>query len=820
MLDRLIKDAKNSTASATVLAKIKMLEWQAGSDNDKLDEASKLLYFAANQGDPEASYILGTTEIKDEENSGGKYFLCEDEEERKKYLLWALKCGFRSAMDHHEYEEIMAEEHYNDYALEELNEDIPNLDRKVKRLRPLAESGDAKAQWELGCAINELDDTLVGLILTNSLHGEKVIHLINKNAHKEASEWKRLAIFELSKAFHENGEIHPPALPDLAKFYENSGDFDSAEKCLRIAFDKRHGHAAWNLASFLLNHKARDIKAVEEARGLLVTVVQKNYQFDGKAALRLALMFLRGEGGECNLDKAKELLEMAIHHEGHHSDEMSQTFFTAKLALQLGWNCDREGVVELLIRWLDKNDLSVCKTFPLGDEDIAKLHSLNANLFPDLYKLKIRQRKSIREVDGREKYTSIIYRYWNVYEFYQFIDALLSVVMHSDLSNTNFEQLLFGGRSMAVNYFLGKIALHGRLGKANPDEAKKYFREVEDIADEICSDVGIGGPNGIQEQEFFDWLRRRAKDGLLRAENMKLLETNSMLERTKTELENSKAELEDMMVMFAHKFRGSVDSLIANAEMPAAANRDLLFKDIARTMSGILDILSFISSHSEQLLPQLRKDNEGPHTLKHLLHKAIWLAINQLLSKRNVERMTMLYFNYARRENKIPLDTSPTSWGEEKSMRIVRDSIRATLALDFNGYGDFEDLDGLLAWCSAKLVPVQVKGIKEASMQFSEAGVKESLLLAICTEMVLNAIKHYDDASTEPIVLTWESDAEYARFSCVNPTSGEARKRGENSKGGLKSLSHIAESVKGVFTRPSEGETARAVFAFPADIFQ
>lgn len=290
---------------------------------------------------------------------------------------------------------------------------------------------------------------------------------------------------------------------------------------------------------------------------------------------------------------------------------------------------------------------------------------------------------------------------------------------------------------------------------------------------------------------------------------------NEEIEKKNRELNNAKSELEDMMAMFAHKFRGPVDSIvsIANAEKNTA-----LFKEIGRTMNGLLDIFSFVSSHSEKLLPKLREDTDGPHTLKHVVHKSLWLAIVQLMAKRNVDRMNMFYFNYAKREQRIPADTTFSSWRKNKAMRDVREAIRSTWELDIGSYGDSEDLDNLLVWCRSKLMNIQISGVKESDIHFSDSGTKESLLLVILTEMLVNAIKHYDPASVVPLVLSW--DAELATLICTNPTSEVARKRGEGSGRGLKFLTLIATNVEGKFIPPHEGDEVRVVFSFSKLVFQ
>lgn len=295
----------------------------------------------------------------------------------------------------------------------------------------------------------------------------------------------------------------------------------------------------------------------------------------------------------------------------------------------------------------------------------------------------------------------------------------------------------------------------------------------------------------------------------------------SLFDRINYELDRSmiiqknNVDREAMMAMFTHKFRGPVDSInaLANSNLNNV-NSYRLFKDIGRTMNGLLDIFSFVSSQSEKLLPKLREDASGPHTLKHVVHKSLWLAIVQLLAKRNVDSMNMFYFNYAKREKRITDKTTFLSWRKDKAMRDVREAIRSTWEIDIGSYGNSEDLDNLLVWCKSKLMNIHVAGVRESDIHFSDSGSKESLLLVIMTEMLVNAIKHYEPASVTPLVLNWEVDSELVTFACSNPTSKDARTRGEGSGRGLKFLTLIAANVGGKFLPPLEGDDVCVTFSF------
>jgi hypothetical protein len=181
--------------------------------------------------------------------------------------------------------------------------------------------------------------------------------------------------------------------------------------------------------------------------------------------------------------------------------------------------------------------------------------------------------------------------------------------------------------------------------------------------------------------------------------------------------------------------------------------------------------------------------------------------------------MNMVYYNYALKEGRVPSETTYLKWRKEKEFRDIREAIRTTWELDIASYGNFSDLDGLAKWCSAKLANIKIAGVAGSTISFADSGTKESLLLVILTELFVNAIKHYDIKSSTPILLNWDSSDDATVLSCANPTSEDARKRGEGSGRGLKFLSLIARNVGGHFTPPGNDEIVLASFSFPKSVF-
>ncbi|MBV5337701.1 MAG: hypothetical protein J0653_07125, partial [Deltaproteobacteria bacterium] len=274
-------------------------------------------------------------------------------------------------------------------------------------------------------------------------------------------------------------------------------------------------------------------------------------------------------------------------------------------------------------------------------------------------------------------------------------------------------------------------------------------------------------------KEFFNWLRERANTSHVIAKNEILGKTNS-------ELLNTQIELENMMAMFAHKFRGPVDSILFNTEHQHDAR---VYVDAARTMNGLLDIFSVVSTNPDKLLSNLNDDTTGDGSPADVLLHAIKLALVQLLSVRNRRRMSPHFLAYAKRQGKAPFELRLSEWTREKSWQELEKSLQTIWEEEVGEMMATAGFDGVNAWLTTHLLPIRAEGFAESNAHFAQYGPNASLLTVIFTEVLVNAIKHAEPGSEAPIVLSWFVDVEGVIFSCVNPSTKESRTR-EASKGG------------------------------------
>lgn len=902
---------EGNTASATILGKESILRWKAGKDEYNLTEALNFLEYAADNGCPEACYLLATTEIQQEFPRYDKHgheindkiekreYLCKNEEVRKVYLLQACQSNYGPAVRKMECEKQLqdyTEEQWGVYKKEEeesfkrqkeehVEKRILHLEMEERNIFNLAKSGNIEAQLSIGKILlkkNELQVELSGIkneeyisqswewIEKASEYSDEAKYILVKAGKRNITEsWSILQ--ELA----EREDVEESILLEAAKYAVALKKNKETEKYLRKAVISGNQEARFKLAQFLIEFKKESKDAEKEARVLFI----KSAETMNRGSLMAGLMYLRGIGGEVDTEKAREYFEKAtrkneggglfdsfvdlhdiedIYQRQHERENGStleniddqidlniakgeSTKFCAELALISGWAKSDiyENMLELLLRWMERYKYKgFYGLFALKIEDLRVLEKINKELnsFPR-YRFPYGANSSFfwKEIYKTKSPVHLIqYMYLtsvspniNFKQIKEFLELAYQEDKNIDVSNDKINNNF----SIIENYFLGRVAMSNRSVEIDIGLAESSFKRVEYLIKKIDPYV----PNSIaciKERDFFKWLKDCNTKSILAARNMILEKSNSELEATRVVLEEknleldkanlelmqAKSDLEDMMAMFAHKFRGPVASIIANADSQHK-NREVLFKDIGRTMDGLLDVFGYVSTHSENLLPRLYEDSRGGHKIVHVFNKALWLAIVQLLTKRNVDRMNMHYYNYARNNDRIPLNTEYKAWRKEKRCRDVREAIRSTWEIDIGAYGDFNDIDRLVEWCSTKIIPIKFTGIKESKITFTDSGVKESLLLVIFTEIFVNAIKHYDGCARNGILIEWAESAEEMKLVCTNPTSPDARVRGEGSGRGLKFLSLIAKNVKGIFSPPENKDCVTVAFSFPTKLF-
>jgi signal transduction histidine kinase len=274
-------------------------------------------------------------------------------------------------------------------------------------------------------------------------------------------------------------------------------------------------------------------------------------------------------------------------------------------------------------------------------------------------------------------------------------------------------------------------------------------------------------------------------------------------ERRLEQERKAKQELEDIMAMFAHKFRGPLQSLQYNAEHEN------------QTMTGLLNIFSTVSTSASELRQKISQERQGDRTLASVLVKSLSMAITQLLTVNNMDKIVQHYLSYAQAQ--IPSTATREQLMDE--YLDIWENLQTQWENSFMQLGvKSDDLTLLIAWIQERFFPIEIVGFDDNLIHFKQYGVTESVFIIIMTEMLLNAIKYYSSARAEPVIVRWESQKEVCKFVCENPTTQIERDSPKGSHKGHTFLNTIARKLQGHFAQTLEQDHYIAEFSLPSHL--
>jgi TPR repeat protein len=277
------------------------------------------------------------------------------------------------------------------------------------------------------------------------------------------------------------------------------------------------------------------------------------------------------------------------------------------------------------------------------------------------------------------------------------------------------------------------------------------------------------------------------------------------------EQERYRKELEDMMSMFAHKFRGPLDSI-------AYLEKDQRVLEDVRIMGGLLNIFSTISTSETQLRDKLRDDMYGDGTLEDVLKQALSIALATLLTLQYTERMNQHYYHYAQQRGLIDESVTWDEWVDEDLPHYeLEEKLQVEWQTDFMNGLENAALADICAWVEARMFLLDIQGF-DNPIRFKRYGATESTLLIIMQECLINALKYYAyQEKPAPLRLSWQLEGEYCVFRCSNPTSKREYRR-SSSKGsgkGHQFLSLLARKLGSEFVKPDYADVFSTEFKIP-----
>ncbi len=283
--------------------------------------------------------------------------------------------------------------------------------------------------------------------------------------------------------------------------------------------------------------------------------------------------------------------------------------------------------------------------------------------------------------------------------------------------------------------------------------------------------------------------------------------------KAQKQVEEKNKELNNLIAMFAHNFLGTLQCIRSNAEHD---NNAKIHLKTVKMMSGALTAFSIISADDDKLIEQLKQDNTGETNLLQNLANNLALAISQLLSKTNKDKIINLYLNYLRKTNQIEKDTTSEELRENREYRKKWQALQHQWEDEFNAlFSENVELSSLQNWLADNFFPVQITGFNDYNICFKEYGITDSIFLVVFMEILVNALKYMDVSQNQPLILTLDKQDQNYHLICENPSSQETY-RGTHK--GMDFLKSIARKLNAQFITESTEQQFKTTFIIPAEL--
>jgi TPR repeat protein len=825
------KEADFNTSAATILAREYLLRWRAGQADDKIvDMALALLENAADQGDPQACYMLANEEISppyhtvedtdlfmSSRKSFDENYLCKDAEARRRYHNWAARCGHKSSIEIADEMQSHAEDVdsiQRDSWLADLDESLPRINNTIRQYAPKAEAGQPSAQYILAEALIDKHNLLTraGDPEGDASEVDRAIALLKQAAPHDSRAYYSLVWLEEPDTQHAIDLLRKAAFPPapqkpdfralvpLAEKLADAGDIVGGEKMLRLAIQKKaegekHVYSPeLPLAKLLDEHHIALGTNLSEARELYLNHADRHESW-----LRVAVMCLRGEGGPQDLDKARECFAQAV--KIKHGSPKSRLY--AELGYTLGWGgleaCTRGP--ELLTRLLAMNTFQADDSAPLCVDDVDVLMRLNHEfqLFDNATSNCVSEPRSDHQVDFR--YVDAIgYKVRTDYKGLTL--ALSNFLLRHGGEEVNFEWMrdnhYLDRYSMVANYVLAGISGSGRIPPSYKKRARRYFDQTEKLA-QIIDDAIPLGPNHLRAYKFFTWLRHQAHFDLQRLRDH---EEDAVREQTHR----------DMLSYLSHTLSSTlVDGPVTARQAISMIERDLRDNNgKPRAISNIAAMLStFLLAQQlmqtfrhyiadpDDLRKNWRLDQGGDATIRQVLALSLRQSLSQLmLTGSHLSSLQRLL-------QAIPIGDIKKSFIDE------------VIPLEMDEAGT----DAVLDWVSKNFRFIRVAIDPVAEIHFGRNRSRFTFFFSAFSELIFNALKYAE--GDDPIAIIWgRSDVGGAMFRIENCWSAESTQYSEGSKRGLNFISRMAELLGATFKTQNEGNRFVAEICFPDELLK
>ena len=345
------------------------------------------------------------------------------------------------------------------------------------------------------------------------------------------------------------------------------------------------------------------------------------------------------------------------------------------------------------------------------------------------------------------------------------------------------------------------------IDKGRIEETYEYYSEASDFYGEFNEYV----EHRIKVNEQAKELKKL--NAVLEGKNQQLELEVQEKEAAQKQIEEKNKELNNLIAMFAHNFLGTLQCIRSNAEHD---NNAKIHLKTVKMMSGALTAFSIISADDDKLIEQLKQDNTGETNLLQNLANNLALAISQLLSKTNKDKIINLYLNYLRKTNQIEINTTSEELRENREYRKKWQALQHQWEDEFNAlFSENVELSSLQTWLADNFFPVQITGFNNCNIRFKEYGITDSIFLVVFMEILVNVLKYMDVSQNQPLILTLDKQDQHYHLICENPSSQETY-RGTHK--GMDFLKSIARKLNAQFITESNEQQFKTTFIIPAEL--
>lgn len=293
------------------------------------------------------------------------------------------------------------------------------------------------------------------------------------------------------------------------------------------------------------------------------------------------------------------------------------------------------------------------------------------------------------------------------------------------------------------------------------------------------------------------------------------IEQEKELEIKNQEIEEKNKELNNMIAMFAHNFLGTLQCIRSNAEHD---NNPKIHLKTVKMMGGALTAFSILSADDDRLIEQLKQDNTGETNLQESLANNLALAVSQLLSKTNKDKIINLYLKHLCQTQQIEKDTTSEELRTNRDYRKKWQALQHQWEDEFNAlFSEKAELSALQTWIADNLFSIQITGWNEHDIRFKEYGITDSIFLVIFMEIFVNALKYMDVTGNEPFTMTLCKQDQCYKLLCENPSSKDT---GKGTHKGIDFLNTIAKKLNGSFSSEFTENSFKTAFIIPSDLLK